>query len=387
MPKHPDFEKIYKKYVAQYGEKKGKEVYYAWLNKHKYDDTKPFPKKESFPFVENYSFKYAVPFEVTESHIDKEKNERLLRGTLLVATTSRNNVTYESEEINNALFNGRPFDENTELTLSLNHTDDVTDNVGLWKPIREDGKIMYKAKVFNTGKHPYVTDMVDKGLIKYVSVEAIAKRVIDEGDSIRAVGLDITGMGLVKTPGIAEASAAIAEAFKSEDEDKKWIQKAEPKKGAFDQWCKDHGFKGVCQACIDKAAKAGGHAAKMALFATNMPNSPYTYPKKENLTGDKMTEEETQKTEPQEEKKEEPKTESSESAIDKLVEKLDALISESNKTKELEEKIAELEKKLTETKTKGNVTEDAPKPLYRMVKEKNRYAPGKVDIYAEDVCY
>jgi len=43
MPKHPDFIKIHARFVKQYG-KKGDSLYYAWLNKKGYDDTKPFPK-------------------------------------------------------------------------------------------------------------------------------------------------------------------------------------------------------------------------------------------------------------------------------------------------------------------------------------------------------
>lgn len=46
MPKHKDFKKIYARFIKQYGEKKGKEFYYAWINKKGYDDTKPLPKKE-----------------------------------------------------------------------------------------------------------------------------------------------------------------------------------------------------------------------------------------------------------------------------------------------------------------------------------------------------
>jgi RNAse (barnase) inhibitor barstar len=35
--------------IKQYGAEKGEQVYYAWLKKHGYDDTKPMPKKESSP--------------------------------------------------------------------------------------------------------------------------------------------------------------------------------------------------------------------------------------------------------------------------------------------------------------------------------------------------
>ena len=43
MPKHPDFQKIYNRFKKQY-KGKGESLYYAWLNKKGYDDTKPFPK-------------------------------------------------------------------------------------------------------------------------------------------------------------------------------------------------------------------------------------------------------------------------------------------------------------------------------------------------------
>lgn len=39
MPKHPDFQHVYDLMLKEYGEEKGKKVYYAWLNKHQYDDT------------------------------------------------------------------------------------------------------------------------------------------------------------------------------------------------------------------------------------------------------------------------------------------------------------------------------------------------------------
>lgn len=44
MPKHKDFQKIYKRFTSQYGKEKGKNLYFAWLNKKGLDDTKSFPK-------------------------------------------------------------------------------------------------------------------------------------------------------------------------------------------------------------------------------------------------------------------------------------------------------------------------------------------------------
>jgi len=77
-----------------------------------------------------------------------------------------------------------------------------------------------------------------------------------------------------------EDTNELARLLEQDYEAAKWIQKAGVKKGGLKTWCKSNGFSGVSQAGINKAAKAGGHAAKMAAFACNMPNSPYKYPKK-----------------------------------------------------------------------------------------------------------
>lgn len=46
IPMHKDFQKILKKFKKQYGDKKGEELFYAWLNKHDLDDTKAYDPEE-----------------------------------------------------------------------------------------------------------------------------------------------------------------------------------------------------------------------------------------------------------------------------------------------------------------------------------------------------
>lgn len=87
---------------------------------------------------------------------------------------------------------------------------------------------------------------------------------------------NLEGKGLLKE---AEDLDKISDAF-DKIAAKKWIQKAKPKEGKFTDWCKGQGFEGVCQECIDKAAKQGGKPAKMALFAVNTNQDKYTYPEK-----------------------------------------------------------------------------------------------------------
>jgi len=221
MPENPDFAKVHAKMIKDYGKEKGDSVYYAWLKKHGYDDKKPFPgKKESVEIRINERLKFSVPFVVESVDKVSEAGCKKIKGTMLKATTSRNGRTYEMAEIEKAKFSSN--------TISLNHTEDVTDNVGTFKPVLTNDGIDFEAVIYNTGKHPYVTDMIDKGLIKFTSIEAIAGEMVKEGDKTVAKDLDITGLGLVKTPGIPEATFAVAEAFEQTYEGDK-MEKVEEK--------------------------------------------------------------------------------------------------------------------------------------------------------------
>ena len=84
MPRHPDFQKIYKKYIATYKtEEKGRTLYYAWLNKKGYSEEKPFPGKDKkkehkempctvvgFELKETET-EYHIEGLIATSHIDK----------------------------------------------------------------------------------------------------------------------------------------------------------------------------------------------------------------------------------------------------------------------------------------------------------------------------
>jgi hypothetical protein len=48
MPKHNDYQKMYDEMIKQYGKDEGEKIYYAYLNKHNLDDTKPM--KEEFGY-------------------------------------------------------------------------------------------------------------------------------------------------------------------------------------------------------------------------------------------------------------------------------------------------------------------------------------------------
>ena len=46
MARHEDFDKIYKRFIVQYKEVKGPEIYTNWVNAKGYDDSKAFPKSK-----------------------------------------------------------------------------------------------------------------------------------------------------------------------------------------------------------------------------------------------------------------------------------------------------------------------------------------------------
>lgn len=78
MPRHPDFQKVLNRFTKQYGEEKGKSLYYAWLKKKGYVEEKPLPKKKNSEkkcFVRGLEVKeigdsYHVEGLIATTHID-----------------------------------------------------------------------------------------------------------------------------------------------------------------------------------------------------------------------------------------------------------------------------------------------------------------------------
>lgn len=160
-------------------------------------------------------------FKVITEGITTGKRESIrIKGNMIKATTTRNNRVYTAEELQKAKF--------SDNIVSLNHTDNIQDVVGNFQPSWDFDGWSYEAIIHNTPYHPGIVQMIEKGLIKHCSIEAIAGWAVKEGDNIKVGDLDFTGLGLIKTPGYPESSVAIAEAFKPlEESDKKAIEIAE----------------------------------------------------------------------------------------------------------------------------------------------------------------
>ena len=124
MPKHPDYVKIFNRFIKQYGKKKGEELYYAWINSKKLDDTKPFPKKrekkEMMCSVIGLEIKeiegcFHVEGLIATSHIDKldlmdgvEIPDRIPRETL-ESFANQINTTKEARIMGIHHSEGHPF--------------------------------------------------------------------------------------------------------------------------------------------------------------------------------------------------------------------------------------------------------------------------------------
>ena len=48
MPLHPDFQAIYDNFIKQYGDEKGKDIYYAYLHNENLDDTKSLASQKDY---------------------------------------------------------------------------------------------------------------------------------------------------------------------------------------------------------------------------------------------------------------------------------------------------------------------------------------------------
>jgi len=162
---------------------------------------------------------------------------------------------------------------------------------------------------------------------------------------------------------------------------KKWIQKADVKEGGLTEWCKANGFKGVCQACINKAAKSGGHPAKMASFACNMANSPYTYPTKKESQSVEESKMEEKKEEQLIEERPRDKTKDKPIEVKKEVEP-------SKEEPKVEEKVPEVKEVPKKKKPKKEKLEEEPEEKKEEVKpnekKEEKVEPEKKDDVSKD---
>ncbi len=188
MPLSKDFQDILDRMIKQYGDEKGKSVFYAWLNKHKYDDTKPFPKGESL--------------EMSLREFAKMLNPMKVYGEAIHPGMSRNRNLYLPEELEKFAPSliGRP--------IYLEH---VSSGNAVGKILKSwydavSGSVKYDGEIYDES----TAEQLRLGLIKNVSICADYDTCDMEEVKIPH-NLEADHLGLVAVPGDKYANIFIKE--------------------------------------------------------------------------------------------------------------------------------------------------------------------------------
>ena len=196
MPRHPDFEKIYRQFMKRYcGSpdnecEKGRQIYYAWLNAHGLDDTKPYRKPQ-----ESEAFKWASSI-LRFAKEDKENKYYKVEALFPVSSMNRNVYT-EDELIRGArTLIGKP--------VNMNHESPPLEGVEIVDAEFEDGAVEVLLKVSRDAEFEgkKIVDMIDNGEILHVSIEGACRSrrpmVLDDEVGFGCEGLVLTGLALLQ---------------------------------------------------------------------------------------------------------------------------------------------------------------------------------------------
>ena len=163
------------------------------------------------------NIRFSTPIILVEEIQEKEHGNKMakIKGTAINASVSRNGVLYEFEELDKA--------KETLLgkSIAMGHSEDPADIVGIIDEVMMTDKGMdYIGRAYSTSRYPDTVEMIRNGLIKHVSIEAIAPDIEPNKEGVRvAKNLEFLGLGFVRHPGIADASASIAEQLQKIEED------------------------------------------------------------------------------------------------------------------------------------------------------------------------
>lgn len=163
MPKHPSFQSIYANMKEQYGEH-ADEVYYAWVNQHGYDDTKPFPKGAKKMVSEESLFKMFATGPGSRFIKSVEGDSKFYVGVASSTSLDRDNERMAKGVLEKAALNlvGKP------VMFNHKHADlGVGKIVGGWM----DGeRLMIKMQPTEAKSMQDVITQIDEGILSAFSV-------------------------------------------------------------------------------------------------------------------------------------------------------------------------------------------------------------------------
>jgi hypothetical protein len=175
MPRHPDFEKIFKAFMWRYcdqgeGEcEEGKSVYYAWLNKMGLDDTKPYARpQEKFQWAQK-----------TIQLLKEDQDYKYYEAEVLFPLSSMNNNLYTRDDL---LKNARSLAAASRVgnVMNLNHEEQI-DGIQVFSSDVEDDTLeailqVRKDAVYGGTRYPAYqgkkfVDLIDTEEIQQLSIE------------------------------------------------------------------------------------------------------------------------------------------------------------------------------------------------------------------------
>jgi len=184
-PLHPDFQKILQQFIKRYGQEKGTQYFYAWVNKLGLDDTKPYShSREKFQWAQSH-FRF----------IKQDPRAKYYKVEAAFPLSSMNRNVYTEFELERAARTlvGKP--------VNINHEGHTLNGVTIDDAEYEDGAVESLLKVLNNAGHGLglnIQKMIEQGEIVNVSIEASCRRGIKtspEGDV--CLGLNFTGLALL----------------------------------------------------------------------------------------------------------------------------------------------------------------------------------------------
>lgn len=209
LPRHEDFQKIYQNFIDQYGEEEGENKYFAWLNEHGYDDTKPMPKKEGFNWAGTIKEMPGV--------------DNLIRGQALhpLRTVHPDEWPEVREYLEEEL--EKSAHSMVGVPLILDHCQVLNGKV--LGTEYEDGSIEYVAQL----NDPNVMELIRNGAIKHCSVEFEWKS-LDKVNGVAPRGINFTGLSLLRMfqPGDPKTTVEVWEGIIKELKEAKAPAPAKP---------------------------------------------------------------------------------------------------------------------------------------------------------------
>ena len=194
MPIHPDWRELYHSFIEQYGEEKGKSVFYAYCEKHSIDYTKPKPKKEGFSWAGSIKEIPGV------TNLIRGKALHPLRTVHPEEWPQVREYLEEELEKSAHTLAGKP--------LLLDHYQVLRGKV--LGAEYEDGAIEYVAQLNDSG----VMELIRNGAIKHVSVE-FEWQSLKNVNGVAPLGINFTGLSLLRLfePGDPQTTVELFESI------------------------------------------------------------------------------------------------------------------------------------------------------------------------------